>query len=611
MPGITGIICKQIIGDEECKLNIMLHSMMHESFYTSDSLIDPKIGVYVGGVCIKGSFPDCMPIYNEGRNIVMFFSGECFEDANVINSIKSRGHEFDSANASYLIHQYEEGEESFFKNLNGWFSGIILDYRKGKVLLFNDRYGMQRIYYHENEKAFYFSSEAKSLLKVLPFLRKANLESIGEYFILDCPIENRTFFSNIFLLPAGSVWSFANVNADKKRYFEPSSLENQKILGKDQFYEELGETFIKVLPRYFVGTSIGMALTGGLDTKMILSCINVNPGSLPCFTYSGMFRDSIDVRIARRVAKACSQTHQTIRLDEKYLSEYPSHVERAIFLTDGLTDVCTADEVYLSKIARQIALIKMTGKFASQVMRGDSLLKAIEPNEQLIHNDFKKYISIAQEKYSGIRKGHNLSFLLYNEIPWYWSRFTSAEYSQLIVRSPYLDNDFVNILYKAQVGILDNPTFQLSIISKNNPDLYSIMTNRGYGGSSSPLVSLSSKFAYKFLIKLDTLLNAEILPYSSHHWAAKFDRMFAPFQASKLVIGFDKFRHYRLWFQKELSQYLQEILLDNRTLNRPYWNKKYIEKIVYDHIKGRGNYLNELRKVLTVELIHRVLIEDI
>jgi len=607
MPGITGIITKQSNGNEFNNLNIMLSSMMHESFYVSGTYKNLELRSHLGYVSIEGSFSDCMPIYNEKKDLVMFLSGECFLDKDTINSLKSRGHEFNPSNASYLIHLYEEQKDDFFKNLNGWFSGIILDTQRTKAVLFNDRYGMQKIYYHENENGFYFSSEAKSLLKILPYLRKIDFQSMGEFITLDCAIANKTFFSNISLLPAGSAWSFTNGNVEKNRYFDQSSLENQPILEKKQFYKELGETFEKILPRYFSGESIGMSLTGGLDTKMILACFNSISGDLPCFTYGGMYGDSIDVRIARRVAEVCGQTHEVIRLDNKYLSDYASQVKRGVFITDGLADACTSDEVYLSKLARQIAPIKMTGKFGSQVMRNVSVLRYSEPEEQLINRDFQKYISIAKEKYTEIRSGHSLSFFLYKEIPWYFSRFSNAEYSQLTVRSPYLDNDFVNLLYKAPAGGFPSSEFQLYLIKKNSPELYRIMTNRGFGGSSAPLVSKPLKLTYKFLMKLDTLLVEGRLPYNLQHWVARLDY----FQASRLLIGYDKFRFYRLWFQNQLSQYLKEMLLDSKTLNRPYWNKDFIIKIVNDHINGRGNYFYQINKVLTMELIHRTLVEDI
>jgi len=35
-------------------------------------------------------------------------------------------------------------------------------------VLFNDRYGMQRLYYNESREAFYFAAEAKAVLAVCP-----------------------------------------------------------------------------------------------------------------------------------------------------------------------------------------------------------------------------------------------------------------------------------------------------------------------------------------------------------------------------------------------------------------------------------------------------------
>jgi len=54
--------------------------------------------------------------------------------------------------------------------------------------------------------------------------------------------------------------------------------------------------FLNILPRYFNSKEpIGMSLTGGLDIRMIMVCINQPPESLPCYTFGGMYRDSFDI----------------------------------------------------------------------------------------------------------------------------------------------------------------------------------------------------------------------------------------------------------------------------------------------------------------------------
>ena len=66
-------------------------------------------------------------------------------------------------------------------------------------------------------------------------------------------------------------------------------------------------------------------------------------------------------------------------------------------------------------------------------------------------------------------------------------------------------------------------------------------------------------------------------------------------------VGVDAFVGSELW---------QEILLDSRTRSRPFWRAKYLEKIVKDHLAGVGNHTLEIHKVLAVELLQRLLLEQ-
>jgi len=555
-----------------------------------------------------------MPIYNEKKDLVLFLTGECYLGKKVIHDLRNRGHVFNQENAEYLIHLYEEQGVDFLINLNGWYNGIILDLKNGKAMLFNDRYGLRRIYYHESNDGFFFSSEAKALLKAFPFLRELSMQSIGEYLTFDCILENRTYFSNIYLLPSSSVWSFTKGNIYKKRYFDPSSLENQPVLKNDQFFEELSFTFKEILPRYFTGGSIGMSLTGGLDTRLILACINSTPGELPCYTFGGTYRDILDVRIASRIAKLCNQTHHVLRLDDdKFLSEYPSHIKRSIYISDGLENVCTADVIPFNKLARQISPVRMTGIYGSQVLKSISGLIERSPYTQLINPDFKKYMDMARSTFSAINdQRHSLSSMLFNEISWWWNGFLSSQSSQVTVRSPFLDYDFIKVLYKAPSRSLDfGAKFQLDLISKNNPKLMMVPTTGTHGGSSSPIVSYITKQFLKSLLIADKIYIRERLPYSMTHFVGKIDYLLSPLHADRLIMGFAEFRRYRIWFRNQLSNFIIETLLSSRTFNRPYWNRKYLERFVYDHINGRGTYLREIRKVLQIEMVHRFLIEEI
>lgn len=612
MPGITGIISKKLVGDESEKLAKMIGAMLHEPFYRAGSFVSPENGFFIGYVSIEGSFSDCMPIFNETKELALFLTGECYLDKAEINSLKNRGHNFYPDNASYLIHLYEEKGEEFFKTLNGWYNGIILDLAGSKAHLFNDRYGVRRIYFHENDQTFLFSSEAKSLLTAFPELRQIDLQSVGEFLTYDCVLENRTYFSKISLLPPASKWSFKNGGIQKERYFDQASVENQTPLTKENFFEELGDTFKRILPRYFSGSKIGLSLTGGLDTRCILACVDLPPGKLPCYTFGGTYRDILDVRLAPKVAGVCNQPHQILRLDDnKYLSEYASHVERSIRITDGLASVDMADVISFNKLAREIAPIRMTGKYGSQVLKGIIGFKERTPNEKLINNDFRFYIEKAKENGSKIQRGNELTFVLQCAIPWWWNGVVVSESSQVAVRSPFLDNDFIGVLYRAPRGESDwGVEFELNLIAKNKPKLMSIPTTGTYGGKYHPIISQAVKKGLGILLILDKIYNREMLPFGLTHLIGRLDNLVSPLRLDRIMTGFAEFRRYRVWFRDQLANYIKEILLNKKTFERPYWNKHYLTKIVNDHIQGRGTYLREIRKALQIELIHRILIDQ-
>jgi asparagine synthase (glutamine-hydrolysing) len=608
LPGISGIISKISGGKNKQDIRLMIDCIVHESYYTSGTYINEKLGIYVGWACHRDSFSDCMPLVNESGDIILIFSGENFVDKKIYQRLKKHNHEFDRSNASYLIHLYEEEEDNFFRLLNGWFSGVIIDLRKENVVLFNDRFGMQRIYFYEGKDEFIFSSEAKSLLRVRKELRNIDPTGLGQFFTYGCIINNRTLFSDICLLPGGSSWIFHKSNLIKKAYFfKQSAWQNQPILEGNTFYEELRNTFLKILPNYFNSKDIiSLSLTGGLDTRMILSCMDVAPGKVPCYTFGGIYRDSYDVRIARKVAAICKQTHHVLKIDRKFLSEFPYYAEKTIYITDGCHNVCGSHDLFLNRLAREISPIRMTGKFGGEVLRSVSAFAPSALCENLFHPDFKKYIKEAVNDFDDIRKGDRLSFAVFKEMPWHMYGCLALEQSQLTIRTPFMDNNIVGLMYQAPDEVHDKNEISLKIIRDGNTDLFNTKTDLGFGGRSNFLFSKSIQLFYWILFKAEWYYNLGM-----PHWLEKINNTSDFLNLEHLILGHHKIENYRIWFRNEVSTYVQEILLDKRSGERPYLNTEFMEKMVNNHIKGTHNYVHEIDKILTVELIHRLLIENI
>jgi asparagine synthase (glutamine-hydrolysing) len=562
----------------------MLETQRHENFYTSGTWSDESLGVYVGWTAIKNSFGDGMPLANERGDVHLVFSGEEYP-------AESAG------DPSYLVRLYEN-DPNFLTKLNGMFHGLLVDRTRGTATLFNDRYGMHRIYYHEAKDAFYFASEAKAILAVLPELRTADPRGLGEFVSFSCVLENRTIFKNIHILPGASAWSFQNGTIAKKAtYFDPQEWENQEPLAAEPFYRELRDVFSQNLPRYFNGRQqVGMTLTGGLDTRVIMAWHKPQPHSLPCYTFGGMFRDCEDVRLARRVAKTCQQDHEVFTVGKEFLARFPHYAERSIYLTEGGIDVYRASDLYVSERARQLAPVKVVGTYGSEIVRHAVMFKPKQPSPGLFSPNFLPSVEQAATTYAGIRQQHPVTFAAFRQSPWYHSRILSLEQSQLSVRSPYLDNDFVRTIYRAPKDNADD--VRLRLIKDGDAGLAAIPTDRGIGGSSA--LRGFMEFTFKAEYAYD---------YGMPQWVSRVDHYLSPLHLERLFLGRHKLLHFRVWYRDSLSDYVRQMLLDPKTLSRPYLERKGVEAVVRGHLGGGLNHTTEIHKLLTLELLHRLFLD--
>lgn len=603
MPGIVGLITSMPRERAERELIRMVGALRHEDFYVTGTWVEESLGVYVGWVAREGSFCDAMPLRNERGEVTLVFSGEDFPWPGTVEHLKKKGHELEDSGPSYLVHLYEE-DPSFPSALNGRFQGLLIDRRRGDAVLFNDRYGMHRLFYHRSKDAFYFAAEAKAILAVCPETRRLDPQGAGEFVACGCTLEGRSLFQGIQVLPAGSKWVFRNgAIVEKGKYFEPQEWENQEPLEPEPYYEEMRRVFSRNLPRYFQRSEpIGMSLTGGLDTRLILAWRKPQAGSLPCYTFAGMFHDCYDLIVARKLAAMCGQRHEEIPAGMEFLSRFAHYAERTVFFTDGYVDVGLSPDLYLNERAREIAPVRMTGLYGSEVLRRVCAFKAEQPQPGFFAPEFLRHTQQASETYDRFRKGHPASFAILKQAAFYHCSLLSLEQTQTSVRTPYLDNDLVRTVFRAP--LVEHGDISLRLIRDGNRDLLRVPTDRGAGGNGGSVLRAASRAFREFQFKAEYAYDMGM-----PQWMARVDHTLSPLRLERLFLGRHKILHFRVWYRDALAAYVREILLDSRTLARPYFDRKSLEAMVQRHLKGDRNYTNAIHKAITLELTHRLFLD--
>jgi len=606
MPGLSGMISK--LPQQSCIDNVktMVEVMQHEDFYTYGMHSAPDTFTHVGWSCYKTSFTDCLPIYNEHRDIILFLAGEVFLDADLIHNLKSARHEFSDGNASYLVHLYEELRNKFFETLNGSYSGVLIDCRLKKSFLFNDRFGMHRLFVHHGKKGVFFSSEAKALLAVLAECREFDPKGLVEILTCGCTISDHSLFKDVEVLPGGALIEFVQGSQMcKTKYFDCKAWETQPSLSKEDFFIRFTETLSKAARRQNSGDMpVAVSLTGGFDSRMLMACLSPSQGSLPCYTFGSIYRDTFDVQVARQVSKACGQPHHVLVLGKEFIENLASYLERAVFVSDGYLGLPGAAELYANTLSRKIAPVRLTGNWGSELLRGVRAFKFAAPVNGFLHPDLYQYIEETKVSFLQLSRMQKVSFAAFVQAPQQSYGRIAIERSQIIPRTPFLDNDVVKCLYQAPENV-NGFALSESIIAYYHPDLLNIPTDRGFLGDGGKLVRFTRRAFRQALFKAEYLVN-----HGSPDWFLRLENLLPLSLIGNNLLGRHKFYHFRRWMDEYLAEEIREnIKYLSQTIDCLFFRKNTLSNILDDHLHHKKNLTSEIDIILTLALTHKTLLK--
>jgi asparagine synthase (glutamine-hydrolysing) len=588
MPGIVGILQA---GHQERphaeRLAEMVLRLQHGSHHRGGQFNDSSHACHVGWIWDAAVAEHETIHWNGTRTIGVVFSGEDYS-----GSI----HEF--------LLRYEEVGVSALGLLNGCFSGLILDQRLGRQILFNDRYGLGRVYYHRAASGFHFASEAKALLALFPALRVFDQRGLAEFFSVGCALQNRTLFQDLLILPPGSAWTFhGDGRTEKQQYFKPAEWEGLPALNPAEYAEELVTRFRHVMPRYLGSPgNQALSMTGGLDSRMILAWAGSTPDPLPCYTFAGPYRECADLRIAKELCQIAGSPHHTLSFPREYFDNFPALAEKSTYLSDGAMDVSGSVELLMNQQAREIAPIRLTGNYGSEILRSNVAFRPAKLDRSIFTAEFQTLLEEAEHTYRTESQGNRLSFIAFKQVPWHHYARRSIETSQLTPRSPFLDNDLVRLAFQVPTHLATSPEPLLHLIHRGSPKLAEVPSDRGLRYSNPTFFNRVARSWHEFTAKAEYAYD-----YGMPPWLNSIDRRLAPLHLERLFLGRHKFYHFRVWYRDQLGKSLRSwVTADLDRLG--CYREGAAKQLIQEHVSGRANKTSELHKLLTVTLTDRGLI---
>lgn len=279
---------------------------------------------------------------------------------------------------------------------DGEFILMIVDSSRNKVFVFNDLFGRLPLYYHSENDTFIVSREISVLLDTVQ--PKADPISVASNLLLGFAIGNRTVHESVLTLPGHSSLSIdlPKRSLSLNTYSDPADLLKHKDaeVSPEQLKDELGSALKR---RIEVCGPCGLALSGGLDSRIIAGLLEEEGIKIPSFTYTrSQDANDADVRSARQVADRFNlgALHEIIDLSE--VNE--KQIDDLQRIKRGQNFLAMAYILPFLDLFRERGLTQITGDGGDKTLESIYPLRKLNYEKDLLNYVLKKHAKIPLAK---------------------------------------------------------------------------------------------------------------------------------------------------------------------------------------------------------------------
>ena len=619
-------ICGKLVFDRQSQvsrtvLKGMADSIVHrgpddEGFYFSG-----QVGLGFRRLSIIDLGGGHQPLCNEDETIWIVFNGEIYNYQELRQFLLSKGHQFRTqSDTEVIVHLYEELGESCLERLRGMFAFAIWDNRRKSLFLARDRVGIKPLYYYHSSSSFIFGSEIKVILADPEVTPEVNPEMIDRILTFNYLPGEETLLKNIHKLAPGSCVLIKDGDVKIRQYWDLEVPQSTLSLAAAE--EQLSAMLDESVRLHMISdVPVGFLLSGGVDSSaMLCMARGKTAGPLLSFTVGFSEPGITDERpYARLAAKAYGAEHHEMTISSKdfenFLPQYIWHMEEP---------VCEPPAVamyYVSQLARKFVKVLISGEGGDEGFGGyqiyrnllwlERLKSVLKPmngsiskgllrlNPYLKSNQIARYaplLRIPFESYYHSGTSNPLNFFNQNLDTLYseeFAPFVSKERSVNVVKKHLQKSagrDLVNrMLYvDTKTWLVDDLLLKADKMTMANS------------------LELRVPFLDHKILEFAASLPGK---YKVHGFTTKYilKRVLSNRVPQEILnrkkVGFPV--PYNAWLRTDLKDWIRDLLLDRETLQRGYFNRNCIERLISQNTALGGSYSKELFSLAVLELWHR------
>ncbi len=620
MCGIVGIINNGGRAVEREVLERMNGAIGHRGPDDDGFYIDENVGLAMRRLSIIDLAGGKQPIHNADLTKWIVFNGEIYNYQEIRADLDKRGHKFyTNSDTEAIIHLYDEYGAECLKYLRGMFAIAIWDTVEKTLFLARDRVGKKPLLYsHQPGGDLIFGSEFQALLVHPGISREVDYQAIDNYLSYLCVPAPMTAFAQIRKLEPGHWLRWKDGEIETKRYWLPDFSKKIKISETDAIEETTRILRESTRLRMISEVPLGAFLSGGVDSSTIVALM-AQESSQPVKTFSIGFeeQDFSELKYAKMVARHVGAEYNEFIVRPNALEVLPTLVEH---YGEPYADSSAIPTYYVAKETRKHVTVALNGDGGDESFAGYERYAAMQIAEA--------YRKIPKNLRNALIEAP-LSFLPTSELR--RSRVRDAKRFFSAANLPKTERYFRWMSTFDRSAKMDIYTrdFTAAVSDQNASLVMDKWFAKANGSGLLDATLLADQMTYlpnDLLVKVDIASMANSLearsPFLDHkliEFAAslpenlKMRRFETKSLLKKVALRLvPKEAIYRRkmgfgvpvgkWFRGEMKDFVREVLLSQKSLERGIVKPEMIRKYVEEHTDATRDHAFQIWTLLMLEL---------
>lgn len=558
------------------------------------------------------------PMSNSDRRYWVVFNGEIYNYLELRKELEARGHIFRTrTDTEVLLHLWEEYGTASIGMLNGMFAFALYDRVDNVVILARDRFGVKPLYYAVTDEFIVFGSETKTVLASGLIKAAIDPDALAEYMTFQNIFSDRTLFAGIHLLPPGTLLQFSpnNTASLKIQKYDKGfpALDPGLGNGGQALLDDITGAFeASVTGQLMSDVPVGSYLSGGMDSGSIVAVAGRSIPRLLTFTagfdltnVNGLEQGFDERQLSEKLAHLLQTEHYEVVL---HAGDMPAIMERLTWHVDDPRVGMCHQNWYAAKLASKFVKVCLSGAGGDELFGGypwryrfgmvaDDIagfddayftywnrLVDYKKLPELFTPGMHSHIPAARGAFQSVMDGvpgynadysKEINFLqraLHFEIKTFLHGLFIIEDKismahSLEVRVPFIDNQLADLAMRI------NPLLKVNgagIIKNNNTHLQTAEGKK--------------------------ILRQAMGKFLPEEYTQQKKQGFSPPDEN--------------WYRGPSMDYIKEILLDEKALSRPWFNRQFTERCLQEHFDGAQNHRLLIWSLLSVEWLQRHFIDS-